>query len=326
MNQQPATSIRQPASSLRPPASGLQTLFAFFLITRPLNVAIAGLSIFLAAILATPAGAQSFHFNLSVVCAILSGMLIAAGANVINDLCDVDIDKINRPQRVLPSGKMTQKTARRLMIFLFACGNFFSIFINWAATMVAAATSLLLIVYSVWLKRQPLSGNFAVSAASALAFIYGALAVPISGNEAMNALMQPLLPWRSWTSGWRAGIFPAVFSFLFHFGREVIKDIEDQSGDRTVQARTLPLAYGLTAAQIAATISFVLLMVVMPVPYHFGIYNAIYLRIVLCGVDFVLIIALYFLWKQPAPHRLRQISGVLKADMLVGLAAIYFGR
>jgi geranylgeranylglycerol-phosphate geranylgeranyltransferase len=129
-----------------------------------------------------------------------------------------------------------------------------------------------------------------------------------------------------WSSDWRAGIFPALFSFLFHFGREVIKDIEDQDGDRAMQARTLPLAYGLTAAQTAATGAFVLLLIVTFAPFYLGLYGVAYWWIIVLGVYPVLILALGVLWKNPAPARMRQISAALKADMLVGLAAIYFGR
>jgi geranylgeranylglycerol-phosphate geranylgeranyltransferase len=316
------------ASSIEQQASEMRTLLALFLIIRPLNVAIAGLSILLAAALVQP-----FSFTWPVACAIISGMLIAAGANVINDLCDVDIDRINRPRRALPSRQLTPEAARTFMIFLFVCGNFFSIFINWAAAMMAVGASILLIVYSLRLKRQPLAGNLAVSAATAMAFIYGALAAQngLSVRPAMSRLdglvaVSSMARLRSWNWDWRAGIFPAVFSFLFHFGREVIKDIEDQIGDRAVQARTLPLAYGLTTAQWAATGALALLMAITPLPFCLGIYSAAYFWTVLLGVDAVLLLAIYRLWKHPEPNCMRQVSAILKADMLVGLAAIYWGR
>ncbi len=316
-------------------ASVIQTILALFIITRPLNVAITGLSILVAAALATPVGVQPFQFTFVIGGAMLSGMLIAAGANVINDLCDVDIDRINRPQRVLPSGRLRPNAARAFTIFLLACGNFFSIFINAAATMIAVGSSMLLIVYSLRLKRQPLTGNLAVSTATALAFVYGALAAHLSlaarsdvpeGILGMNSMNDLVTQASSWNGNWRAGIFPAVFSFLFHFGREVIKDIEDRVGDQAMQARTLPLAYGMAAAQAAATIAFAALIVATLLPFCLGIYNTTYLWIVIGGVDLVLVAAIYVLWKNPDPRRLRQISAVLKADMLVGLAAIYFGR
>jgi len=298
----------------------MPTLLALFLIIRPLNVAISGLSILVAAILAAPAGVPPFYFTTPVVGAIISGMFITAGANVINDLCDIDIDRLNRPQRILPSGRLASQTAKILTIFLFACGNFFSIFINKIAALIAAGTSLLLLVYSWKLKRQPLLGNLAVSLAAALAFIYGAVAA--HGGE----MREGIAGLNAGEGDWRAGIFPALLAFLFHFGREVIKDIEDQIGDHAMQARTLPLACGIHAAQIAATIAFVLLLAATCAPFHFGIYGPAYLWIILPGVHPVLIITIYWLWKNPTPPRMRQLSAVLKADMLVGLAAIYWGK
>ncbi|MCG3120131.1 MAG: Protoheme IX farnesyltransferase [bacterium] len=293
----------------------MQRLYALIIITRPLNVAITGVSILVAALLVRP-----FHFTLPVLYAVISAMLIAAGANVINDFFDLDIDRINRPQRILPAGRLAPKTALTFTIFLLACGNFFSILINKSVALIAIITSLLLVVYSWKLKRQPLSGNVAVSLATALAFIYGALAA--------QAGLAPLaLPsnFDTWKSGWRAGMFPALFSFLMHFGREVIKDIEDQAGDAAMQARTLPLVHGLRTAQSAATVAFGLLLVVTVVPFQLGIYSATYFWIILLGVDPVLLLAVYGLWKNPVRQRMRQLSAMLKADMLVGLAAIYCG-
>ncbi|MGH7601245.1 MAG: geranylgeranylglycerol-phosphate geranylgeranyltransferase [bacterium] len=302
----------------------MQTLLALIEITRPLNVAITGLSIFVAAALVEP-----FDFTFAVAIAMISGILIAAGANTINDLCDLDIDRINRPQRVLPSGRLTPAAARAFTIFLLACGNFFSIFINTAALTIAIGSSILLVVYSLRLKRQPLTGNLAVSAATALAFIYGALAARADVSEGilgMSSMNDVSTLARAWHRDWRAGIFPAAFSFFFHFGREVIKDIEDRAGDQAMRARTLPLVYGLGAAQAAATVAFVILILATLLPFYLGIYNTTYLCIVIGGVDLALVAAIYVLWKNPAPPRMRQISAALKADMLVGLAAIYFGR
>jgi geranylgeranylglycerol-phosphate geranylgeranyltransferase len=305
---------------------GFKKFIAFVLLTRPLNVLISGLSILLAASLATPVGVRPLSFSSAVACAMISTMLITAGANAINDWFDLEIDKINRPRRMLPARRLTPRAARSFAIFLFACGNFFSIFISSVAVMIAVASSFLLIVYTPWFKRQPLSGNLVVSAVSAMAFIYGAYAAEIGMARLEELAFQAATALGAWNVSWRAGIFPAVFAFLFHFGREVVKDLEDQAGDRAVQARTLPLAYGLQAAQIAATIAFVLLSIATLVPFYIGLYGSAYLWITLLGVDSVLLFALYFLWKQPERHRMRQVSAALKAGMFLGLAAIYMGR
>lgn len=296
----------------------MQLFAALFIITRPLNVIIAGLSILVAASLVQP-----FHFTAPIAYAVLSTVFITAAANVINDFFDLEIDRINRPQRILPSGRLSPAAAKAFAIFLFACGIFFSIFINRLAALIAVATSFLLVVYSWKLKRLPLSGNLAVSLATALAFVYATLAAEAGLLQMATNAIRATSPW---SSDWRAGIFPAVFAFLLHFGREVIKDIEDQNGDRVANARTLPLAYGLQAAQIAATIALVLLLLVTLAPAGFTLYNQAYFWIILLGVDPIVIFAIYGLWKNPTPPRLRQISAALKADMLIGLAAIYFGQ
>ncbi|MCL4704302.1 geranylgeranylglycerol-phosphate geranylgeranyltransferase [bacterium] len=290
----------------------MKNLSAYFLITRPLNVLIAGISILLAAGLVRP-----FIFSANVVCALLAGMLITAGANVINDVYDVAIDRINKPARMLPSGRMNIASARRYAIILFASGVIFSIFASLAGAAIACATSVLLIAYSIWLKRQPLTGNLAVSLATALSFLFGALAAA----EGAKALQQTDLPF----GDWRPGIFPAVFSFLFHFGREVVKDIEDQAGDRAVGAQTLPLAWGMRAAQIVASMAFILLAGVVLLPHVLGVYHAPYLWLILLGVYPVIGFAMFQLWKNPDAARMRLTSGLLKADMLVGLLAIYAG-
>ena len=281
----------------------LHRLSAWIVITRPHNVAIAGLSIALGSALV-----NTFIACHLVACALFSGMCIAAGANVINDVCDLDIDRVNKPERVLPAGRMSVHSAQWYAIFLFACGIIFSIFINLPAILIACGSTIVVIAYSFRFKRQPLIGNFAVSLTTALAFIYGALAAC------------PDAP-----GGWQAGVFPALLAFLFHFGREIVKDIEDQIGDRAGNARTLPLVYGLQAAQIAATVAFVLLAVATLVPFALGHYHQPYLWCILAGIYPVLAYALFNVWCRPDVSHMRRTSHILKADMLVGLLAIFAG-
>lgn len=280
----------------------MQRLLAFVLITRPGNVLLAGLSIAIAALLV-----RGDLRCAAIWCAVLSGMLITAGANVINDVFDLAIDRINKPQRMLPAGRITPRAAQTFAIISLACGVIFSIFAGIFAAIIALGSAILVVAYSKWLKRQPLVGNLAVSLVTALAFIFGAVA-------ACTETLQ-----------WQAGLFPAAFAFFMHFGREVVKDIEDQIGDRALNARTLPLAYGLRAAQFAASLAFVLLLVIVLMPAWRGVYHAPYLWIILLGVYPVLLFATWQVWHRPAPRHMRFTSNLLKADMLLGLLAIWLG-
>jgi 4-hydroxybenzoate polyprenyltransferase len=78
-------------------------------IIRPVNFLISFLSIVVACLICSKD--QSGFNPLEVLYAALSGAIIAAAGNVINDILDLEIDRINRPRRVLPSGKMSKKEA-----------------------------------------------------------------------------------------------------------------------------------------------------------------------------------------------------------------------
>lgn len=227
-----------------------------------------------------------------------------AGGNVINDYFDVDIDRLNKPWRPLSSNTVKVQDAVIFSIILFVLGIFLSIFIHSAAFVVVVLTSLGLILYSAKLKRTVLLGNLAVSLFSAMAFVYGALSV----------------------GRWRESLIPASFAFLFHLGREIIKDVEDRKADEACAAHTLPVRFGQKPAFVAATCVFVILIIFTFIPYLFGIYGKGYFWIVLIGVDLVLILALFYMWFRPFSDNLARISMVLKADMFIGLMAIYVGN
>jgi len=274
-------------------------IVAILLIMRPLNALIGALSVAVGVILAAPAAWSS-----AATLAVISAALILGGANVLNDFFDYEIDCINRPRRILPRGLMTRREALLQAIFLFATGVFFTIFAGIQLFSLAVLTTALLFWYSADLKKRPASGNLVVSFVCGLAFVYGAVA----GGQ------------------WSAGVAPGIFAFLFHFGREIIKDIEDRFGDAQGRARTLPIVYGLAAARVIASIAFVVLLVISPLPFVLSFYNEVYLFLILAGVYPVVLYTMRQMWKDPSIHSMRRLSAILKADMLVGLAAIYFGR
>lgn len=275
-----------------------QKVIAVFRLVRPHNLLIGAGSILIGAVV-TGGSVEPLG---KVVLACLSGALVMAGANAINDVYDVEIDRINRPERPLPSGLLASATARTVAIFFFVAGVFFSIFIASISIYVAVFTTVLLWLYSARLKRTILWGNLTVSLITGLAFIYGALAV----------------------GRWREALIPAGFAFLFHLGREIIKDVEDLPGDRELGAVTLPVRFGRRVALRVAVVAFVLLLIATYLPYGFGLYGSTYWRIVLFGVDSVLVYVMVILLRDPSMEQLGRLSTLLKADMLVGLTAVYF--
>ena len=69
---------------------------------------------------------------------------------------------------------------------------------------------------------------------------------------------------------------PALFAFLFHLGREIVKDIEDMAGDQIRGERTLPLCWGRVQAAVLTALVYLLLLGFTWMPFFAGIYGALY--------------------------------------------------
>lgn len=269
-------------------------------LVRPVNCLIVLCAVFTAAFVAR----GSLAPLRDVVLAGVSGMLILAGGNAINDVFDVDIDRINRPMRPLPSGRISRRLAVVEAGVLFLLGALLGGGIGRSAGGMALLAVGLLVLYSAWLKRTVLWGNLTVSALGGLAFLYGGIAA-----KRMSA---------AWV--------PAILAFLFHLGREILKDMEDVEGDRFAQAQTFPLRFGLRRAALLVILVYSALIVLSPVPFLLGFYRWPYLAAVLLSVDAVVAYAMRSLWKDRSPRNLVRLSGLLKADMLMGVIALVIGR
>jgi geranylgeranylglycerol-phosphate geranylgeranyltransferase len=168
---------------------------------------------------------------------------------------------------------------------------------------VAAALAILLLsVYSPLLKGAYFLGNLVVAAVSALAFVYGGMAVD-----------RPLGAW-----------VLIVFSFLLHFGREVIKDIHDKDADIASGLKTGAAINDGRTSQLVAAFILLLLIVAALLPAIAGIYGPLYL-IAILAVDAVLISSI---WRLFASHDARVMDNIavhLKAIMPLGLVAVILG-
>ena len=277
----------------------MRILVDLFELTRPVNVLITIITIALAAYITTvfePLG--------NIVLACISGALITMGANAINDFFDVEIDRINRPGRPIPSNRVTKAQALVFSIVTLVLGVGTSLFIHKQAFIICTAAALLVFLYSWRLKKTPFWGNFVVSLTTAFAFVYGSVAV--------NRIED--------------GLYPAGFAFFMHLGREIVKDMQDIEGDRAHLAQTIPIKYGKKFAQWLVTVVLVCLIVFTLIPYFTGHYGIWFLIIVVLGVHTVLIYALILLWDSPTRKVLGKISTLIKLDMIAGLVAILAGR
>jgi geranylgeranylglycerol-phosphate geranylgeranyltransferase len=270
----------------------------FFRLTRPQNNLITAISVFIGAWVC-----EGIPSVTKLILACMSAFLISAGGYVINDYFDVEIDKINRPSRPLITGEISKKTALSFSLTLFFLGLFLSSFIKFCAILVALFSSLALIYYSFKLKNTLFWGNFIVSLICALAFVYGG----IVGKD---------LRW---------SLIPAIFAYLFHFGREILKDMEDKEGDQLSGAKTIPILLGVKPSLFFISFVFSVLIALTFFPYIFKIFSISYLLVVLI-FDLLLLYVIWSLWRDWSTENLGRLSRILKVDMILGLAAIFLGR
>jgi len=274
-------------------------LHAFFRLARPLNGFITFVSVFLGAFLAK----GSIDPLIKVIVMAVAALLLLSAGNALNDFCDVEADRINSPSRPIPSGRVKRRSALVFSVALFSIGTGLGLFVNWTAFAITCAVSASLVLYTLVLRRLLLVGNLVVSMLTGLTFVSGGVAVGAVGGV----------------------VIPAVFAFLFTAGREVIKDIQDVTGDDIGGLSSLATKWGRRRAMYVSFVFLALVIIASPLPYLLDIYSIYYLICVVLGVDLVLIYCMTALLLDLAEKSAARVSTIMKFDIFVGLWAIYLG-
>lgn len=276
-------------------------VIACVVLTRPSNVGLFFLAILLGAFVT--AGPEALQ-EPKVWLAALSGTLVGAAANVINDVMDIDIDRINKPKRPLAAGALSLKDAKAEWLMLTGLGIALAALISPLHTSIAIGATVVLYAYSTTFKRTVLIGNLIVAAVVSTGLIYAALVV---GNL---------------SEVW----FPVAFSFFFNLGREILKDLEDTEGDKAGGAETLPLKIGTRGALWVVTLLYAGVIVLSIVPYLQGLYGKWYLWSVLLTTDAMMAFVVVRAWQVQTKENFYKLSSLLKWAMLTGIVAIALGQ
>ncbi len=228
-----------------------------------------------------------------------SAALVTAGGNVLNDLEDLEGDRVNHPDRPLVTGELGLPAARRLTTGLFLSGALLAVPVAlaepWVAAILAVAVAGL-VGYELRLKARGLVGNFTVGGLTAMVLLYGGASVG-----------EPLV------------VVPfAAMAFLATLSREVIKDMEDVRGD--VDRSTLPKTHGLRAASAVARTVTAAAIALSMVPLLWFVRVSSW-----GGLAYLLVVgvadALFVVSVALLPQRLRLEQTVSKGAMAVALCA-----
>ncbi len=270
---------------------------AVFGLVRPLNAVMMAAGVAVGHAMARAEGGAEWA-TLSLT--ILAAVALGAAGNAINDLYDVEIDRVNRPGRPLPSGALSTPAALAVVLVCIFFGLVAASVASVAHFLFAATVAGLLWLYSARLKRLPLIGNLAVALAVASTLVFGAL--PHTPGAAV----------------WFAG----VFASLTILAREIIKDIEDVVGDGLHDVRTLPLVAGPGFARLLAAAVALVTVCLTPLPYLQLGFSGAYLGLVLISDVFLLAAVWRVMGDGPGTAGAGTGSRLLKAAMITGLLAL----
>jgi len=263
-------------------------------LTRPGNVVAASFLTFIGAFVAGGLSVSPLNVALAIAA---TGLATGAG-NAINDYFDREIDAVNRPDRPIPSGRVSPRETLVFSIALFFGAVTAALLLPIEAIIIAVINLLALLAYTELFKGLPGVGNVIVGYLTGSTFLFGGAAV----GEPFGAIIL---------------FFLAAIATVT---REIVKDVEDIDGDRKENLRTLPIVIGERPALWVGTGAIVLGVAASVIPYVTETFGLIYLLAII-PADIVMLWATYRSFSDPTVGQ-----KYLKVGMLLAAVAFLLGR
>ena len=256
----------------------------------------------------------------------LATVFIAAGGYVINDYFDVKIDRINRPDELIVTRSISKPSAMRLSMVLSGTGIICGIAAagmlrSWTLGILFVIIPGLLWFYSSSYKRLFMVGNLIIALLAGVAPMIVAMAnVAILQLRYGTILAYTTLPHDiyAWVGGF------ALFAFLLTWIREIIKDMQDQMGDRELECHSMPVVWGEKWTKVFVTGLIVLTIALVGhlwyhvLPFPIG-WSSLSTRYIALGIVTPMICTLWLLWAAKIPSDYKTCQQMVKFTMLIGM-------
>ena len=234
----------------------------------------------------------------------LCGFFMAGSALVLNDYFDYEVDKVNMPERALPSGAVTKPEAIVLTVIASLLGLGSALALNVFAFVVAVPFWLVGFLYNWKFKQNGLLGNLMVASSVGVTFIIGGIAV----GDPWNKLV--------WSF--------ALIAFLIDFGEEIAGDAMDMDGDKLRGSKSIAIVLGKQFALRVSASVFFLVVLLGFVPILLGWLDVRYFIIVAVAGLVVVYFAIKLV-KSETPEEGRRIMRNIYLSPLFGLLAFIVG-
>jgi 4-hydroxybenzoate polyprenyltransferase len=256
---------------------------------------------------------------------VIASVLIAAAGYIINDYFDLNIDQINKPDKVVVNHGVSRRWAIFWHMLLSLLGFFCTVlalspFHFWYLIFANLICIVLLWLYSTNFKRQLLIGNIVISLLTSWVILI------IFFSKSPISLQAVTSPDQAAIRLFRLTMLYAAFAFVISLIREVLKDMEDRMGDQQYGCRTMPIVWGLQASRVFIYVWIIVLAGTLLLLQVYVVAYGWWLSIAYCLLLIVLPLLLILqqlssAQTQPDFHRL---SSWIKWVMLTGIFSMLF--
>jgi len=269
---------------------------------RPANCVMIGFAVVVGAFVSKPPSVPTLQLALGF----FTGVFICAYSMAVNDIYDLEVDKINRPDRPIPSGRVLVPEASRFSYVMLAVGLACSVLsLIPLAVAIALAYAFISWLYNSRGKKTGLPGNLVVASSLAIPFIYGGA---VSGGSILGSLL----------------LMMALTAFFSGVGREIVKSMADVEGDAKREVSSLARTRGLRFASMVGALFFLLAVLTSWVPLIAGLANQLYTYGVIVP-DVIFIYLALAIVARHGPESAYRVKRIALAGMTIGLLVFIGG-
>jgi 4-hydroxybenzoate polyprenyltransferase len=303
---------------------------SYFYIVRPVNLLIMAVMLFLVRYaiflpIFRQNGLEGLMPAWQFLFLVMATLFIGAGGYVINDVLDIELDKINKPQKQVIGRQLSEVTGNKLHFNLTAIGIAFGLAFSYFSGNIFLGILFVIIptalfYYSFKYKYLPALGNLVVALLAAMTvaiywlfefyYLKSQPEIFIDASLSFSLINRFVLAF-------------AFFAFLTTLIREIIKDVQDIEGDTRFGCRTLPIVLGTNATRyLLAFLEIVTIACIafsQVVLYNTGYSLMVYVLII---TQAILLFAIYKTLMARDKDAFKQLSLILKLVMISGMASL----
>ncbi len=267
---------------------------------RPLNCFMAGI-----AVVFTYLVIMNYRVTglLPILVGFITGFTAVAASMLINDVVDLDVDRINKPWKPLPRGVFSVSTVKALSIILGLIAVAINILVSPILVLVTLFYTIVGMTYS-YLRRFWWS-HFLVSLATTGPFIYGLFLATPAPERALFTLLFTLVV------------------FLINSAREFVKSIADYEGDLKQGYMTIATRYGVKKASLVA-LTFSIAGSLLAVTIGLLGYANIYYTVILLVAGAIFTYSAFSVAIDPSPKKAYRSKNIMIYMMLFALIGFVF--